>query len=64
MTNHTQFWYVLQKQDQTCKIVTCNFPQTKTPKEKQWGPFSSKQEAIAKRIGLIRSRKCKPLIAK
>ena len=25
-----------------------------------WGPFSSREEAIAKRVGLIRNGKCKP----
>jgi hypothetical protein len=27
---------------------------------KHWGPFSSREEAIAKRIGLIRAGKCQP----
>jgi len=61
MKNHQHFWYVIQQRDQTCTIETFNFPQTKTPQEKQWGFFSSEQEAIAKKIGLIRSGKCKPL---
>lgn len=26
----------------------------------QWGPFSSPQEAIARRVGLIRAGKCQP----
>ncbi len=27
---------------------------------KRWGPFSTKSQAIAKRVGLIRAGKCKP----
>ncbi|MGL5083994.1 MAG: DDE transposase family protein [Microcoleaceae cyanobacterium] len=27
---------------------------------KQWGPFVSRDEAIARRIGLIRAGKCQP----
>ncbi|MEH2423027.1 MAG: DDE transposase family protein [Nostoc sp.] len=27
----------------------------------QWGPFSSQEEAIARRIGLIRAGKCQPV---
>ena len=33
--------------------------QEKTPLE-QWGAYASEQEAIAKRIGLIRAGKCQP----
>ncbi len=27
---------------------------------KQWGPFKTQSQAIAKRVGLIRAGKCKP----
>ncbi len=27
---------------------------------KQWGPFNTQSQAIAKRVGLIRAGKCKP----
>ncbi|HEY9630251.1 MAG TPA: DDE transposase family protein [Coleofasciculaceae cyanobacterium] len=31
------------------------------PKKERWGPFASQGEAIARRVGLIRSGKCQPL---
>ncbi|MBI4781483.1 MAG: hypothetical protein HY785_09155 [Oscillatoriophycideae cyanobacterium NC_groundwater_1537_Pr4_S-0.65um_50_18] len=30
-------------------------------KKDRWGPFASQGEAIARRVGLIRSGKCQPL---
>ncbi|NJR66887.1 MAG: DDE transposase family protein [Leptolyngbyaceae cyanobacterium CRU_2_3] len=40
-------------------------PSTHEPSEgsdkTQWGPFASQGEAIARRVGLIRSGKCQPL---
>lgn len=35
-------------------------PQGDMPTLEFWGPFGTKEEAIAKRVGLIRSGKCKP----
>ena len=60
MANDQKFWYILQQQDQTCRIAAFDSPQTKTPQRKQWGFFSSEEEAIAKKIGLIRAGTCKP----
>ena len=53
-----QFWYVIRQQDGTCQVVDFASKQAKTPK--QWGAFATEQEAIAKKIGLIRAGKCKP----
>ena len=55
-----QYWYVVKQQDDTCKIIACN-SQQETPKQKHWGSFTSEQDAIAKRVGLIRAGKCKPV---
>ena len=63
-----EFWYVVLQQDGTCKIEQFDSPQetlddreqTKTPEQQQWGSYSSQQEAIAKRVGLIRAGKCQP----
>ena len=51
-------WYVVKESDGTCR-VTLQDP-TKTPKQEHWGSYGSEQEAIAKRIGLIRAGKCRP----
>jgi len=60
MKDTEQFWYIVQQENDTCQIVNIANQQEKTPQQKQWGSYSSEQEAIAKRIGLIRARKCKP----
>lgn len=60
MGNIRQFWYVIRQKDQTCHIVSFSQEQTKTPEREQWGSYSSEQEAIAKKIGLIRAGKCQP----
>ena len=62
-----EFWYVVLQEDGTCAIEQFDSPsqtlrdreQTKTPRQ-QWGSYSSQQEAIAKRVGLIRAGKCQP----
>lgn len=58
-------WYVVQQGDGHCdvmpasEVVISNEPETSTQIER-WGPFESQGEAIARRVGLIRSGKCKP----
>ncbi|WP_245395535.1 hypothetical protein [Anthocerotibacter panamensis] len=52
-------WYIHQLADQTCQIT----PEARPEGVLQiWGPFDTQGEAIARRIGLIRSGKCQPLI--
>ena len=58
--SETKFWYVVKQEDGTCQIAGFDREQTKTPKQEQWGSYDSEQEAIAKKIGLIRSGKCQP----
>jgi len=55
-----QFWYIRQQEDSTCKIEQFDREQEKTPEQEQWGVYASEQEAISKRIGLIRAGKCQP----
>ena len=55
-----EFWYVIKQEDGTCAIKQFASEQTKTPEQQQWGSYSSQQEAIAKRVGLIRAGKCQP----
>lgn len=58
--NSPQTWYIIRAENQTCEIVSS----TKEPsldKSSWWGPFNSQADAIAKRVGLIRAGKCKPL---
>jgi hypothetical protein len=60
MNNTQQFWYVVKQLDGSCQVVGFDTQQAKTPESEQWGAFDSEQEAIAKKIGLIRAGKCKP----
>jgi hypothetical protein len=58
----TQSWYIVKRRDGPCEIL----PSTQLEGEEdttiveRWGPFDSQQEAIARRVGLIRAGKCQP----
>lgn len=59
-------WYVVKQETGDCAIVpatqlTNPSAPPANPSEAQWGPFPSRDEAIARRVGLIRSGKCKPI---
>lgn len=49
-------WYIVKQSSGTCAIAT-EIPQDAV---ESWGPFASQNDAIARRIGLIRSGKCQP----
>ena len=58
-------WYILCKDSGECQIVTelptqSNDEEGDAPTIEYWGPFESEGDAIAKRVGLIRTGKCKP----
>lgn len=58
----SEYWYIVKEETGNCKIVsreTTSGDDTLTIEK--WGPFKSKEEAIARRIGLIRTGKCQPL---
>ncbi len=69
-------WYIVKRPSNHCEIVLgeivsaqdlasddnqANAPAEGDPNLDQWGPFKAKNQAIAKRIGLIRAGKCQPL---
>ncbi len=58
MTN-AQLWYIVKLSTGNCEVVFS--PSSGTEGEERWGPFPSKEEAIARRIGLIRAGKCQPV---
>lgn len=60
MSTEQEFWYVIKQEDGTCEVMQFPRQQTKTPEQEQWGSYNSEQEAIAKKIGLIRAGKCQP----
>ncbi|MEM9153717.1 MAG: hypothetical protein AAFY57_12360 [Cyanobacteria bacterium J06642_2] len=51
-------WYVVREPEGHCTI--CPRPDIETV-EKYWGPFASKSDAIARRVGLIRAGHCQPV---
>jgi hypothetical protein len=57
--NPAQSWYIVKLPSGNCEIVSTE--PSATEAEQKWGPFLSKEEAIARRIGLIRSGKCQPV---
>jgi hypothetical protein len=69
-------WFILKAPSQQCQIVSAQSldpldldaldldaldPDTlEPPPTERWGPFKTQNQAIAKRVGLIRAGKCKP----
>lgn len=58
MTN-AQSWYIVKQPSGNCEIVSTEPSAMEV--EQKWGPFAAKEEAIARRIGLIRAGKCQPV---
>ena len=68
-TNETQqdtetHWYIVALPNGCCEVVAISDkeqqPDRNAKERRIWGPFRSYKGAIARRIGLIRSGKCKP----
>ncbi|MDJ0698149.1 MAG: DDE transposase family protein [Mastigocoleus sp. MO_188.B34] len=62
MIKNTSSWYIVKNSSGNCKIVPSNdtLQENESGISKQWGPFISREEAIVRRVGLIRTGKCKP----
>lgn len=58
----SQSWYIIKRTTGNCEIVSSE-PSTEDDKLilEKWGPFKSQEEAISRRIGLIRTGKCQPM---
>jgi hypothetical protein len=56
--NYPMNWYIIKNPDLTCHIID-NTDRAMAAIE-NWGPYASREDAIAKRIGLIRAGKCDP----
>ncbi|MGF1489635.1 MAG: hypothetical protein ACFBSE_21310 [Prochloraceae cyanobacterium] len=57
--SNAQKWYIVKEENSKCKIVAASEALAFASK-KSWGPFASRSEAIAARVGLIRAGKCEP----
>ena len=54
-------WYIIKQASEQCEIVSQQeLDALEGELLEQWGPFESKGQAIAKRVGLIRAGKCQP----
>jgi hypothetical protein len=62
MTHVLDEWYIIKSEDGRCQILPKSaISQEKLAKSPQvWGPYASEKEAIARRVGLIRSNHCQP----
>jgi len=59
--------YIVKQPNGTCEILPASQVEVNQLDEQpitstqQWGPFQSRSEAIARRVGLIRAGKCQPV---
>ncbi len=58
----SQKFYIVKRPTGNCQIIAGDFVPDNQESQivEQWGPFESADEAIARRVGLIRSGKCQP----
>lgn len=58
-----EIWYIVKHPAGHCEIISNHqtAEESKPAFEEQWGPFTSQDEAFARRVGLIRAGKCKPV---
>ncbi len=61
--SNAQSWHIVKQPAGNCEIVPSQEVTEDDNPEiiEQWGPFTSVGEAIARRVGLIRSGKCQPV---
>ncbi len=61
--DNSQTWYIVKRPSNQCEILSKE--QVEGEEEsaivERWGPFDSQQEAITRRVGLIRAGKCQPV---
>jgi len=53
-------WFICKRDTGVCEIVNSDHREEILNAVETWGAFASQGEAIAKRVGLIRTGKCKP----
>ncbi|PZV16563.1 MAG: hypothetical protein DCF22_05170 [Leptolyngbya sp.] len=62
-------WFIVKQDNGQCAIVPASTAdgsegrstESEVEPAEQWGPFASQAEAIARRVGLIRAGKCRPV---
>ena len=62
--SEVETWYIIKQETGACSIVSsiqlAALPPSANDAEVRWGPYPSREDAIARRIGLIRAGKCRP----
>ncbi|MGF1492762.1 MAG: DDE transposase family protein [Microcoleaceae cyanobacterium] len=56
-------FYIVKQPDGHCEVIAVEQEmesEKSTPPPERWGPYNSRADAIAKRVGLIRAGKCQP----
>jgi hypothetical protein len=61
-------WYIVKHLDGHCEVLSvpalkseAKDPEQEPANLERWGPFTSQNDAIARRVGLIRAGKCRPV---
>jgi len=55
----TEVWYIVKTAAGPCILQSASEFNADADAQ-HWGPYATKAEAIAKRVGLIRAGKCQP----
>lgn len=56
-----QTWYIVKRPAGHCEILSSDqVDDHDLAQQERWGPFASQDEALARRVGLIRAGKCQP----
>ncbi|HEY9850241.1 MAG TPA: hypothetical protein V6D28_12325 [Leptolyngbyaceae cyanobacterium] len=60
---NTESWYIVKRNEGNCDILPSREVEGKEQENmvEKWGPIASREDAIARRVGLIRAGKCKPV---
>ena len=60
---NAQSWYIVKRNEGHCDIVKSDRVEGKEDENivEKWGPIGSREDAIARRVGLIRAGKCQPV---
>ncbi|MEN9225629.1 MAG: hypothetical protein Q6L60_03465 [Thermostichus sp. HHBFW_bins_43] len=61
VSDPVQEWYVIKQPQGFCQVLSLVAGDPLLSQQKYWGPFPSRAEAIARRVGLIRAGQCQPV---
>lgn len=61
--SNSDMWYVVKQANGQCAILSAHELESlaEATRPEKWGPYATQQDAIARRVGLIRAGKCQPV---